>query len=97
MVWSSGLQRHVVRIALAFGGIKYTVSIFSFEPASVGFYLGLLFHPEDGGDTFLRNVGLSRATCYLNSEERTIRDQVQFHGCLLPCSPELFSFVLIGA
>jgi hypothetical protein len=21
------------------------------------FLLGLLFHPEDGGDTFLRNVG----------------------------------------
>jgi hypothetical protein len=34
-------------------------SNFSFEPASVGFYLGLLFDPEDRSDTFLRNVWLS--------------------------------------
>jgi hypothetical protein len=33
---------------------------FSFPPASGGFsFLGLLFNPEDGGDVFLRNFGVS--------------------------------------
>jgi hypothetical protein len=29
------------------------------SPASAGYLLGLLFDPEDVGDIFLRNVGLS--------------------------------------
>jgi hypothetical protein len=31
----------------------------SFPPASDGFLLRLFFDPEDLGDTFLRNIGLS--------------------------------------
>jgi hypothetical protein len=29
------------------------------QPASAGFLLGIHFDPEDGGDMFLRNIGLS--------------------------------------
>jgi hypothetical protein len=39
------------------------------SPASVGFLHGLLFHPEDRGDMFLRNVGLSPN---YNPEEGTL-------------------------
>jgi hypothetical protein len=31
----------------------------SLTPASTGFLLGVLFDHDDGGDMFLRNVGLS--------------------------------------
>jgi hypothetical protein len=34
-------------------------------PPSVGFLLGLLLYNDDGGDMFLRNVGLSPYTAFL--------------------------------
>jgi hypothetical protein len=39
-------------------------------PASAGFLLRLLFHPEDEGEKFLRNVWLSRTTGHYNPEGR---------------------------
>jgi hypothetical protein len=36
-----------------------------------GFLRGLLFHSENGGDIFLRNVRLFRITWRYNSEDRT--------------------------
>jgi hypothetical protein len=34
------------------------------SPASAGFFIGLHFSPQDGGDTFLLNIGLSLSyTC----------------------------------
>jgi hypothetical protein len=39
--------------------------IISLSPASGAFSLGLLFHPEDGGDIVIRNAGpLGRAQYY---------------------------------
>jgi hypothetical protein len=40
-------------------------------PAFAGLLLGLLFDPENGGDIFLRNFGLS-ATQHYNPEDRAL-------------------------
>jgi hypothetical protein len=37
---------------------------------SIGFLLGLLFGPEDGGDMFFRNVGLSSNYTALQSSDK---------------------------
>jgi hypothetical protein len=37
-------------------------------PVSAGFFLGVLFYPEDGNNMFFRNVGLSpKYTALLNN------------------------------
>jgi hypothetical protein len=42
-----------------------------------GFQLSLFFDPEDGGDMFLRKVGLQRTTPHYIPEDRTLHN----HRC----------------
>jgi hypothetical protein len=43
------------------------------KPAAVGFSLALFFYPEDGGDMFLKNVGLSRNYIQSITIEKTVK------------------------
>jgi hypothetical protein len=54
-------------------GSKSKPSKLTLPPASTGFLLGLLFDPEDGGDMFPLNVGLS-----LNYMERFMQLNVYY-------------------
>jgi hypothetical protein len=47
------------RVAILFTGMLVVITVTSLQAGSAGFLLGLLFNAEDGGDMFLRNVGLS--------------------------------------
>jgi hypothetical protein len=45
----------------------------SLPSASADFLLGLIFDLEDGGDMFLRKIGLSPNYVALNAEDHTLR------------------------
>jgi hypothetical protein len=46
---------------------------FSLPPASAHFLLGLIFDLKDGGDMFLRKIGLSANYMALNPENGTLQ------------------------
>jgi hypothetical protein len=55
---SSGMWHRVDRVNRRFGGtFRVEKSACKKPPAHAGFSLAEFFYPEDGGDTFLRNVG----------------------------------------
>jgi hypothetical protein len=58
---------------------------FSLPPDFAGFFLGLLFTPEDGGDIFLRNVGFSPN--YMATAVRTSNPAII---CYFRSFPQLF-------
>jgi hypothetical protein len=64
-------------LAILFTGMLVGITFTGLPPASVGFLLDLFFDPKDGGDIFLRNVGLSPKYAVLHPEDRTVRN----HSC----------------